>query len=85
MQPTTTTTVSGKTCPAQKVLGSDNPKLENLRDFRDNKLAQSVVGRRIISIYYNNAESINAVLERSPALRAVTRRVLEMLAPMVGQ
>jgi hypothetical protein len=80
---TTTTTTTG--CPAKKALGENNPKLENLRDFRDSKLAQSAVGRRIINIYYNNAGSINAALERSPALRAVTRRVLEVIAPMVGK
>jgi hypothetical protein len=67
------------------VLGADNPKLENLRGFRDSKLAQSAVGRRIINIYYNNADSINAALERSPALRAVTRRFLEAIPPMVGK
>ena len=81
---TTTTTTTG-ICPAKKALGENNPKLENLRDFRDSKLAQSAVGRRIINIYYNNADSINAALERSPALRAVTRRVLEVVAPMVGK
>jgi hypothetical protein len=85
--PSTTTTTTGgkKLCPAKQVLGADNPKLENLRGFRDSKLAQSAVGRRIINIYYNNADSINAALERSPALRAVTRRFLEAIAPMVGK
>jgi len=63
----------------------DNPNLENLYAFRDNTLAQSAVGRRVIQIYYNNADSINAALERSPAQRAVTRRVLEAIAPMVGR
>ena len=82
---TTTTTGCGKICPAKQVLGEDNPKLENLRDFRDSKLAQSAVGRRIINIYYNNADSINAAFERSPALRSATRRVLEVIAPMVGE
>jgi hypothetical protein len=82
---TTTTTVSGKLCPAKKVLGADNPKLDNLRNFRDSKLAQSFVGGRITQIYYNNADSINAALGRSPALRAVTRKVLEVIAPMVGK
>jgi hypothetical protein len=81
---TTTTTTTG-ICPAKKALGENNPNLENLRDFRDSKLAQSAVGRRIIGIYYNNAGSINAALERSPALRAVTRRVLEVIAPMIGK
>ncbi|MBN2109324.1 MAG: DUF1566 domain-containing protein [Deltaproteobacteria bacterium] len=84
-QPTTTTTAATGPCPAQKVLGADNPKLENFRDFRDSKLAQSAVGRKVIHIYYNNADSINAALERSPALRAATRRVLETIAPMVGK
>jgi hypothetical protein len=82
---TTTTTGGGKSCPAKNVLGSDNPQLENLRDFRDSKLAQSAVGRRIINIYYNNADSINAALECSPALRATARRVLEVIAPMMGK
>jgi hypothetical protein len=81
---TTTTTTTG-ICPAKKALGENNPNLENLRDFRDSRLAQSAVGRRIISIYYNNADSINAALERSPALRALTRWVLEVIAPMVGR
>jgi hypothetical protein len=79
-----TTTTTG-ICPAKKALGENNPNLENLRDFRDSKLAHSAVGRRIINIYYNNADSINAALERSPALRAVTRKVLEVVAPMVGR
>ena len=82
---TTTTTSGGGGCPFTSVLGEDNPKLENLRDFRDSSLAKSAVGRKIIQIYYNNAESINAALESSPALRAVTRTVLEVIAPMVGK
>ena len=88
-QPTTTTSIGGTTtttvCPATRVLGTDNPKLENLRDFRDTGLTRSRIGRRIIQLYYNNAATINAALERSPALRAVARRVLEVLAPMVGK
>jgi len=81
ISPTTTTTVSGP-CPSTQVLGANNPGLENLRNFRDSRLAQSAVGRKIIGMYYNNADSINAALERSPALRAVARRVLEAVAPM---
>ena len=85
MQPTTTTTVSSGPCPATKVLGEDNPKLKNLRDFRDTSLARSAIGRKTIQLYYNNAGSIDAALERSPALKAVARKVLEAIAPMVGK
>ena len=41
--------------------------------------------RKIIQIYYNNADSINAALERSPALRVFTKKVLEVIAPVVGK
>ena len=71
-------------CPIGIILGNDNPDLENLRAFRDSTLAQSAVGRRIIQIYYNNAESVNAALERSPALRAVARSFFEAAAWVVG-
>ena len=80
----TTTTGNGKICPAQKVMGEDNPKLENLRAFRDSSLAKSAIGRRVIQIYYNNADSINAALDSSPELSAAARRVFEAIAPMVG-
>ena len=82
---TTTTTVPGSTSPATQVLGADSPLLENLRVFRDSSLGNSSVGRRIIDIYYANAGSITAVLERSPELRAVARRVLATIAPLVGR
>lgn len=72
-------------CPITDVLGADNPKLKNLRAFRDSKFAQNTVGRKIIAIYYNNADSINAALEKSPALRAVFKRVLEVIAPILGR
>jgi ELWxxDGT repeat protein len=82
---TTTTPGSDRNCPVKQVLGADSPDLENLRSFRDGTLASSAVGRRAIQIYYRNAESINAALENSPALRAVARRMLNILAPMLGR
>jgi hypothetical protein len=94
-QPTTTTTVTSDTtttttsvntgpCPATQALGVDNLGLENLRDFRDSRLAQSAIGRQVIQIYYKNADSINAALDSSPALRASARKVLEVVAPLLG-
>ena len=83
----TTTTMTGSygSCPAAKLLGQDNPDLENLRAFRDSTLAQSAVGRKVIQIYYNNADSINAALDSSPALREAARRMLESIAPLLGR
>jgi len=78
----TTTTTVFPGCPAQKVLEPDNPQLESLRAFRDSALARSAPGRRLISLYYTHADGINSALERSPALRAVARRVLEIIMPL---
>jgi hypothetical protein len=74
-----------KICPSRKALGENNPNLEYLRAFRDNTLSRSAIGQKIIQIYYNNGDSINAALDRSPALRAVARKVLEVIAPIVGR
>jgi hypothetical protein len=71
-------------CPGAMALGKDNPELENLRAFRDNTLAKSAAGRRITQMYYDNAESINAAFERSPALRAAARKFFETAALLVG-
>jgi hypothetical protein len=85
--PSTTTTIGGGStttttvrCPLAKTLGEDNPKLDSLRDFRDSTLTRSAVGRRVVQIYYSNAGSIDAALERSPALRALAGRVAEAVA-----
>ena len=75
----------GKKCPFVSLLGDSNPNLANLRSFRDNTFVTNAVGLKITQIYYNNVDSINAALESSPALQAVTRRILEALAPMVGK
>ncbi len=83
--PTTTTTTIDRICPAQKILGADDPGIAQLRDLRDSRLASSALGRRIINLYYNNAGTINAALERSPALRASARRVLKIIAWMTGE
>jgi hypothetical protein len=80
---TTTTTIAGP-CPATQVLGEYNPNLEKLRDFRDSRLAGSALGRTCIQIYYTHAGTIDAALDRSPALRAAARRVLETLAALAG-
>jgi hypothetical protein len=74
----------GKKCPLVNLLGENNPDLANLRSFRDTTLAGNAIGRKIILIYYNNADSINAALENSPPLRAFTQKALEIIAPMIN-
>ena len=87
IKPTTTTTIPapGGQCPAEYVLGPDNPDLEQLRTFRDGFLSRSPAGRRIIQIYYDHADSINAALARSPALQAAARRFFDAVALLTAR
>jgi len=71
------------TCPAAKVLGDEDPRLAQLRDFRDKVLAKSALGKRIINSYYNNADSINAALEKNPILKAYSYQALQSFIPVL--
>jgi len=72
----------GGKCPFENLLGGDNPDLASLRSLRDTTLARNALGRKLIAIYYNNANSLNAALESSPQLRSFARMVLATIAPM---
>ena len=45
-------------CAASYLLGKDNPRLGALRKFRDNILAESLVGIKMVELYYRNGEKI---------------------------
>ncbi len=70
-------------CPAAKVLGEEDPRLEILRRFRNTVLAQSALGTKFIRMYYDNAESVNTALESHPKLKAFAHKVLESFIPVV--
>jgi len=78
----TACTTSGG-CPATKVLGEADPRLATLRQFRDTVLAKSAFGKRIINIYYNNADAINASLDKSPILKAFSSKAIKAFIPVV--
>ncbi len=68
-------------CPFVKVLGEDNPRLEAMRSFRDNKLATSAFGRMIIRLYYGNADWISDAIEGNPGLKAAVKKILGAVIP----
>ena len=81
--PCTTTTTAPSGCPAAKVLGDTDPRLTTLRQFRDTVLAKSAFGKRIINMYYKNADSINASLDKSPILKAFSTKAIQAFMPVV--
>jgi predicted secreted protein len=70
-------------CPAIYLLGDGDPRLETLRQFRDEILSRSTAGKKIIEAYYKNGEKIIAILDKNPAVKKSARKVLEALISVI--
>ncbi len=71
---------SGK-CFFSAVLGPGNPRLAELRAFRDGVLVKSALGRAATRLYYLNADLFQGLIERSPGMKKALRALLEILIP----
>ncbi len=69
-------------CPAARLLGEEDSRLETLTRLRDTVLAKNALGRKFIRIYYDNAESVNAALENNPKLKSFSYRALTLFIPI---
>jgi hypothetical protein len=70
-------------CPAQQLLGDDDPGLETLRRFRDRVLAQSSTGRMLVRVYYSRAQELNDFLAAHPAAAARIRSGIAAMLPLL--
>ena len=74
-------TVPPGPCAASYLLGADDSRLDILRQFRDEKLAESSAGKRLIKLYYDKSDDIIAICEKDPAAKQVLKQVLESAIP----
>jgi len=72
-------------CPAEAVLGPDDPRLDTLRAFRDRVLAKNPDGQKMIRMYYASGGAFVQMLEKSPALKQAAREYLEAILPAIEQ
>jgi len=79
---TTTTTPAGP-CPAEAVLGEDDPRLDTLRAFRDQVLASNPNGQKMIKMYYDASAAIVQMMDNDPKLRESARNYLESIMPTI--
>jgi hypothetical protein len=66
-------------CTAEYLLGEDDPRLDTLREFRDDVLAKSTVGNKLISLYYSNSDATIAILDKNPKIKESATAVLGSL------
>ncbi len=70
-------------CPATRVLGTGNPQLNILRQYRDTVMRKSWKGRMYTKLYYAYGEQVSAILEADPALKAQAAALLISSLPTV--
>lgn len=71
----------GRRCPYSRyVYSGDAPRLVQLREFRDNYLSKSALGRCAIQVYYSVAPFVVSLLDFQPLARNVTTAFLRGIA-----
>ncbi len=64
-------------CESEDLLGADHPGLDILRQFRDEVLARSVKGSRLIRAYYRYGDVLIEAFEENPAIEVFATELLE--------
>jgi hypothetical protein len=72
-----------KKCIATTLLGDSDPRLDTIRQFRDEVLAVSTVGGKLIEYYYKNGDYINTILDKNPIIKKSAKKLLELLVPIM--
>jgi len=70
-------------CVATYLLGGKHTQLTIVRQFRDTILVKSVLGRKLVSLYYQSSESAISVLEYHPIIKTSAKRLLLSLVPVL--
>jgi hypothetical protein len=65
------------------MLGEDDMRLDILRRFRDEVLAETEGGRELIDLYYQNAEIITIMLKELPDVRKSAMELVETMMPVI--
>jgi hypothetical protein len=81
---TTTTTASEKgNCFLNDFLGYDDPRLDVLRQFRDNVLSQTQEGRELIKLYYQWSPIISKAMEGDEDFEEECAGMIDGLVPLI--
>jgi hypothetical protein len=72
-----------ETCPASELLGADDPRLDIVRQFRDEKMVTSKAGRKLIKLYYEQSDDLIDLCEKNPAVKWSLKLMLESIIPVL--
>jgi hypothetical protein len=63
----------------------DHPEVEILRQWRDQSLEKSSLGRQMVQFYYQVSPPVARYLDQSPRARSLTRKILSHIAHSVDK
>ncbi|MCP4714266.1 MAG: hypothetical protein GY868_04040, partial [Deltaproteobacteria bacterium] len=66
-------------CPVAFVLGEDDPRIDRLRQIRDDVLAHTAAGRSLISLYYEHSAALNEILSHNPVVQYLVKEALDSI------
>lgn len=63
----------------------NDPAVETLRNFRDQKLAQNSAGRLFIKTYYRYGSSLARLLDKIPGAQPIVKKALNQFVKMISE
>ncbi len=78
------TFVAGEECAAVYLLGEKSTGLGVVQRFRDEVLAASPAGQKIIRLYYRHDDDLIAILTKSPEAYDAAQGMLQVIIPVLG-
>jgi pimeloyl-ACP methyl ester carboxylesterase len=72
------------TCPATYLLGHRTSEIDTLRDFRDQVLASSETGQKLIKLYYTNGVRIVNIFDHYPFIKTAAGVALGLTVPFIN-
>jgi hypothetical protein len=75
----------GGICPFSYLLGEEDPRLDLLRQFRDEVLSQSPAGREIVDLYYQFSHSMVRIMEKDEEFKKDVAELLEKILGLLAE
>lgn len=72
-------------CPISLIYGTDNPRLDVLRIFRDEVLSQTSEGQEMIELYYTWSPYFVEAMEQDEKFKAEMKEMIELVIPIMRE
>ncbi len=70
-------------CPLESALGTENARIDILKQFRNEILASNLSGRMLIKLYYTAAPVLSRAVNSSLVFKQMTVRLIDAIIPAI--